>query len=50
MSSSFSDNGWSVSESGGSLYFAKDGDNKMKLDAAGNLDVKGNINTNATIS
>lgn len=41
---------WTVTESGGSLYFATGGVNKMKLDASGNLDVVGNVNTNATIS
>ena len=41
---------WTISESGGSLYFATSGVNKMKLDASGNLDVVGNVNTNATIS
>lgn len=41
---------WTVTESGGSLYFATGGTNKMKLDASGNLDVVGNVNTNATIS
>ena len=41
---------WTVTESGGSLYFAVSGVNKMKLDASGNLDVVGNVNTNATIS
>jgi hypothetical protein len=41
---------WTVTESGGSLYFATSGTNKMKLDASGNLDVVGNVNTNATIT
>jgi hypothetical protein len=41
---------WTITESGGSLYFATGGVNKMKLDASGNLDVVGNVNTNATIS
>ena len=41
---------WTITESGGSLYFATGGTNKMKLDASGNLDVVGNVNTNATIS
>jgi len=41
---------WTVTESGGSLYFATSGTNKMKLDASGNLDVVGSVNTNATIS
>ena len=41
---------WTVTESGGSLYFAAGGVNKMKLDASGNLDVAGSVNTNATIT
>jgi len=41
---------WTVTESGGSLYFASGGTNKMKLDANGNLDVVGSVNSNATIS
>lgn len=42
--------GWTITESGGSLYFATGGVNKMKLDANGNLDVVGSVNSNATIS
>jgi len=41
---------WTVTESGGSLYFATGGVNKMKLDANGNLDVVGAVNSNATIT
>jgi len=41
---------WTVTESGGSLYFSTGGTNKMKLDASGNLDVLGSVNSNATIS
>jgi hypothetical protein len=41
---------WTITESGGSLYFATGGTNKMKLDASGNLDVVGSVNANATIS
>jgi hypothetical protein len=41
---------WTITESDGSLYFATGGTNKMKLDATGNLDVVGNINSNATIT
>lgn len=41
---------WSITESGGDLYFAVSGVNKMKLDASGNLSVVGNVNTNQTIS
>ena len=46
----FSFANWTVTESGGSLYFATGGTNKMKLDASGNLDVVGSVNANATIS
>ena len=41
---------WTITETGGSLYFATVGTNKMKLDASGNLDVVGSVNSNATIS
>lgn len=41
---------WTISESGGSLYFATGGSNKMKLDSSGNLDIVGSVNANATIS
>ena len=41
---------WTITESGGSLYFATGGTNKMKLDASGNLDVVGSVNSNATIT
>ena len=34
---------WTVTESGGVLYFANSGTNKMKLDASGNLTVVGDI-------
>jgi len=46
----FEVNGWTITESGGSLYFATGGTNKMKLDASGNLDVVGSVNSNATIT
>ena len=46
----FSFANWTVTESGGSLYFATGGSNKMKLDASGNLQVVGNVESNATIS
>ena len=46
----FEVNGWTITESGGSLYFATGGTNKMKLDASGNLDVVGSVNANATIT
>lgn len=41
---------WTINETGGSLYFSVGGVNKMKLDADGNLDVAGDINTAATIT
>ena len=41
---------WTITETGGSLFFATGGVNKMKLDASGNLDVVGSVNSNATIS
>ena len=41
---------WTVTESGGHLYFAVSGVNKMKLDSSGNLQVAGDIDTNATIT
>ena len=41
---------WAITETGGSLYFAVGGVNKMKLDANGNLDVVGDVNTAATIT
>ena len=41
---------WTITETGGSLYFSTGGVNKMKLDASGNLDVVGSVNSNATIS
>lgn len=34
---------WTVTESGGVLFFATGGTNKMKLDASGNLTVVGNV-------
>jgi len=34
---------WTVTESGGVLYFATSGTNKMKVDASGNLTVVGNV-------
>jgi len=41
---------WSISEIGGSIYFAVGGVNKMKLDSNGNLQVVGNLETLATIT
>lgn len=35
---------WTITESGGSLYFAHSGTNKMKLDSDGNLSVAGYVN------
>ena len=47
----FSFANWTVTEAAnGSLYFATGGTNKMKLDASGNLQVAGNVESNATIS
>lgn len=40
---------WSITETNGHLYF-ENGSNKLKLDASGNLDVVGSVNSNATIS
>ena len=42
--------GWTITESGGSLYFSTGGTNRMKLDASGNLQITGTIDTVATIS
>jgi hypothetical protein len=41
---------WTVAESAGSLYFASGGTNYAKIDASGNLDVVGSVNSNATIT
>lgn len=41
---------WTVTESGGSLYFATLGTNMMKLYASGNLEIVGNITELATIT
>lgn len=40
---------WTVTESGGVLYFATGGTNKMKLDASGNLTVTGNVTAYGTV-
>jgi hypothetical protein len=40
---------WTVTETGGVLYFASGGTNKMKLDASGNLSVSGNITAYTSI-
>jgi hypothetical protein len=41
---------WTITESAGSLYFAASGTNRMKLDASGNIQITGTIDTVATIS
>ena len=41
---------WTVTELGGSLYFAALGVNKMKLTAAGNLEITGTLTQSATIT
>jgi hypothetical protein len=40
---------WTVTETGGVLYFASGGTNKMKLDSSGNLSVSGNITAYTSI-
>lgn len=40
---------WTITESGGVLYFATGGVNKMKLDATGNLTVVGDVTAFGTI-
>lgn len=40
---------WTITESGGVLYFATSGTNKMKLDASGNLTVVGNVTAYGTV-
>jgi hypothetical protein len=40
---------WTITETGGVLYFATGGTNKMKLDASGNLTVVGDITAFGTI-
>ena len=40
---------WKITESGGVLYFATGGVNKMKLDASGNLTVTGNVTAYGTV-
>ena len=40
---------WTITESGGVLYFATGGTNKMKLDASGNLTVVGDVTAFGTI-
>ena len=40
---------WTVTESGGVLYFAVSGVNKAKLDGSGNLTVVGNVTAYGTV-
>jgi hypothetical protein len=40
---------WTITESAGVAYFATLGVNKMKLDASGNLTVKGNVTAYGTV-
>jgi hypothetical protein len=40
---------WSVTESGGVLFFSVSGVNKAKLDASGNLTVTGNVTAYGTV-
>lgn len=40
---------WTITETGGVLYFATGGTNKMKLDASGNLTVVGDITAYGTV-
>jgi hypothetical protein len=40
---------WTVSETGGVLYFAYGGVNKAKLDSSGNLTVVGNVTAYGTV-
>ena len=41
---------WTITESGGKLYFAYNGTNKMSLDSSGNLVVVGDITAFGTIT
>ncbi len=40
---------WTITESGGVLYFAVSGVNKAKLDSSGNLTVAGNVTGYGTV-
>ena len=42
-------NSWTITESGGVLYFATGGTNKMKLDASGNLTCVGDVTAFGTV-
>ena len=41
---------WTITESGGSLYFAYSGTNKFKLDSSGTLSVTNDVQTDQTIT
>jgi hypothetical protein len=41
---------FTITETGGALYFAVSGTNVMKIDSSGNIQVTGDVETNATIS
>lgn len=41
---------WTVTETSGSLFFAKSGTNKWKLDGNGNITAVGDLDSAATIS
>lgn len=41
---------FTITETGGALYFAVSGTNVMKLDGSGNIQVTGDVETNATIT
>lgn len=41
---------FTITETGGALYFAVGGTNVMKLDGSGNIQVTGDVETNATIT
>jgi len=49
-SSSLATSNWTVSESGGALYFKYNTVNKMKLDSSGNITVVGNVTAYGTIT
>jgi hypothetical protein len=40
---------WTITESGGVLFFASGGTNRAKLDASGNLTVAGNVTAYGTV-
>ena len=41
---------FTITETGGALYFAVGGTNVMKIDGSGNIQVTGDVETNATIT